>query len=513
MSLESANQIRVRIAPSPTGMMHVGTARTALFNWLFAKKNNGVFILRIEDTDAERSKKEYEDNILQGLEWLGLDYSEGPFRQSERIDIYRKYINKLLELGSAFVCTHTKEELEQEKSEQASKKEAPRHVCDENLKYKSQNPKLQQKVKSEIIRFKNPGGRIKFKDIIRGEIEFDLELLGDFSIAKDENTPLYNLAAAIDDYDMRISHVIRGEDHISNTPKQLAIYQALGWQTPQFAHVPMILGPDKSKLSKRHGATSVIEYKEQGYLPEAMINFMVLLGWSSQSTVGYSKNEEIRKDFNLSKGNLETLFITNDDIIKREDLVEKFSLEAIQKSGAVFDLKKLDWMNGIYIREKTVAELTQLCLPYLRRSYKVSEIEIEDLEKIVALEQSRLKKLSEIGENTQFFFQEKLVYNKELLKWKETSKDELQEILKKLYDIVSDISEENFTKDKLEEAIMPQAEEIGRVGDKIDRGRALWPLRVALTGQKTSPGPFEVAEILGKEKCLRRLAEASVLND
>jgi len=266
--------VRVRIAPSPTGQMHVGTARTALFNWLFAKKSGGIFILRIEDTDKERSEKKYEENIIEGLEWLGLDYQEF-YRQSERVEIYKKYIKGLLESGSAFYCHHTKEELASERKSQAERKEAPRHKCD-----KSQETGDKEQA---IIRFNNLGGKIKFSDLIRGEIEFDAELLGDFSIAKDENTPLYNLAAALDDSDMKISHVIRGEDHISNTPKQILVLQALGLEPPQYAHLPMILGTDKSKLSKRHGATAITEYKEMGYLPDAMFNFLAFIGWSPSS--------------------------------------------------------------------------------------------------------------------------------------------------------------------------------------------------------------------------------------
>jgi glutamyl-tRNA synthetase len=475
--------------------MHIGTARTALFNWLFAKKNNGVFALRVEDTDKDRSRKEYEENIIEGLKWLGLDYQEF-YRQSGRGEIYSNYIKKLLDSGSAFYCNHTKEELEEEKEKQMAKKEAPRHVC----VYKNHttsppaSPPLLSKERggggevNGVIRFANPGGKIKFSDLIRGEIEFDADLFGDFSIAKDQNTPLYNLAAAIDDYEMKISHVIRGEDHISNTPKQLLIYKALGLEPPQYAHLPMILGTDKSKLSKRHGATALTEYREMGYLPDAMFNFLAILGWSPQA------------------GNQE-LGIMNHEIMGREEIVSKFSLEAVQKSGAVFNIEKLDWMNGEYIRKMPLRELTNLCKPYLAKDYKL-RITDDELQEIITLEQPRLKKLSAIGESTAFFFTDTLKYDRELLKWKSMSDEETKETLIKLEELLGGIPEKDYTKEKLEKIIMPKAEEWGSIEGKVDRGRVLWPFRVALTGRKASPGPFEVAAILGKKKCLARVGEA-----
>lgn len=454
--------IRVRIAPSPTGVMHVGTARTALFNWLFAKNppagGNGIFILRIEDTDKERSEKKYEENIVTGLEWLGLDYSEF-YRQSERTEIYQKFIKDLLESGSAFYCYHTNEELEKEKKAQMAKKQAPRHECDHKSEAGGNG----------VIRFANPGGEVKFEDLVRGDIEFNADLLGDFTIAKDENTPLYNLAAAVDDYEMKISHVIRGEDHISNTPKQLLIYQALGLEPPQYAHLAMILGTDKSKLSKRHGATSLLEYRDMGYLPDAMFNFLAFLGWNP----GGEK-----------------------EILSRDDIISKFSLTGVQKSGAVFNIEKLDWMNGEYIRKMPLEELAKLCTPYLPKS------DFDFLKKVVALEQPRIKKLSEIGESTKFFFTDKLEYDPKLLRWKDMGDEELKEILGKLEKLLDEIPEKDYVKEKLEQILMAEANKIG------DRGKLLWPLRVALTGRKASPGPFEVAEIVGKQKCLARVREA-----
>lgn len=440
---------RVRFAPSPTGLFHLGTARTALFNYLFAKRNKGKFILRIEDTDKERSKKEYEEDILAGLDWLGLKYDEGPFYQSRQN--YEKYIRKLLDSGRAFWCEHTKEELEEERKKQIEKKEAPRHLCN-------------RQGKKGIIRF-HCEGKVKFRDLIRGELEFDGGLLGDISIARDEKTPLFLLASVIDDAAMNITHVIRGEDHIPNTPKQILLNQALGFNIPQYAHLPLILGPDKSKLSKRHGAVSLKEYREQGYLPEALINFMALLGWNPG---------------------------TEKEIFSLEELAKNFSLERVHQGGAIFDLKKFDWLNGQYIRKMDLDELTQKCLPYLETK------DADYAKKIVALEQERLKKISEIGESTKFFFEEPN-YQPELLVWKKMTLQEVKANLELLLGKLSKIGD--FETKSLERTIMPLTEKQGV-------GELLWPLRAALSGQKASPGPFEIATVLGKEETLKRVKKA-----
>jgi len=488
-------EIRVRFAPSPTGPLHIGSARTALFNYLFAKQNKGKFILRIEDTDIERSGKKYEKDIIDNLKWLGLNWDEGPYRQSQRTAIYQKYIEKLLDSKQAFWCDHTKEELEKEKKEQIAKKQAPRHICNRK-----------GKAKKGIIRFHCPDKKIFFNDLIRGRLEFDGRLLGDISIAKDEKTPLYNFSVVIDDYEMKMSHIIRGEDHISNTPKQILLGQALDFPQPQFAHLPLILGPDKSKLSKRHGTVSVSWYKEQGYLPEAMINFMVLLGWNPGTTK---------------------------EIFSLKELIKEFSLERVQKGGAIFNLQRLDWLNGHYIRQMDLDNLTKLCLPYLVqdklivpvwgqgskakmyavapdafgvKEYKIVTtkelIDFAYLKKIVALEQERLKKLSEIGESTKFFFLDKLNYPVELLIWKKMTLKQVKNNLDILEKTLSKIAK--FDRKSLEKTLMPLTKKYGS-------GELLWPLRVALTGQKASPSPFEIADILGKEKTLKRIQQAKNL--
>lgn len=476
-------EVRVRIAPSPTGLLHFGVARAALFNYLFAKKNGGKFIVRIEDTDKERSKKKYETSIVEGFKWLGLQWDEGPIRQSERTELYKKYLQKLLKSKKAFWCYHTKEELEKEKAEQMKNGEAPRHVCD----YYDLSEKAGKKfdAKQGIIRFRSSDQKIVFKDLIRGNLEFDGKLLGDFSIAKNEDTPLYNLAVVVDDDEMRISHVMRGEDHISNTPKQIVIYEALGFEQPQFAHFPMVLNTDRSKMSKRHNIVSLIAYKEEGYLPEAMVNFMVLLGWNPG---------------------------TEQEIFSLEELTKVFSLERVHKGGAVFDIKRLEWINGHYIRQMKPDKLTQECVPYLEEAGLIKKdnskiqivatkknVNLDYVQRVVVLEQERLKKLSEIGELTKFFFVDKLDYSAELLIWKKMELKDVKKNLEILKDILFKTKE--FDQKSLERTIMPLTKKHGT-------GELLWPLRVSLTGQKASPGPFEIMGVLGQKETLARVGKA-----
>lgn len=478
------SKIRVRIAPSPTGRLHVGLARAALFNYLFAKRYGGTFILRIEDTDIERSNKQYEKDIFEGLRWLGIESDESPeiggpyapYRQSERIDTYAKYTKQLLDEGNAFYCFHSEKETDEEIKKLIEAKKPALHLCEYRTMGREEAELLTDAKQDYIIRFKTPVGRtVEFHDLVRGKLRMQSGLLGDFSIAKRVDVPLYNFAVVVDDATMQISHVIRGEDHIANTPKQILLNEALGFRQPQFAHLPLILGPDRSKLSKRHGVTSVNDYKEMGYLPEALFNFLALLGWSSEDSR---------------------------EILSRDDLVEQFSLERVQKSGAVFDLIKLDWMNGEYIRQKSASELTKLCMPFLEKAGLVAtesgkrKAERERIEKIITLEQPRLKKLSEIGETVDYFFKEP-EYDKELLRWKKMSDDEIIESI----DISITLLQEHSKKgiDETEKLFLEEAAKRG------DRGKLFWPLRAALTGKKASPGPFEVMEILGIEESIKRL--------
>lgn len=491
---------RVRIAPSPTGPFHIGTARTALFNLLFARKNGGSFVLRIEDTDVERSEKKWEKDIIDSLKWLGIEYDEGPdvdgkegpYRQSERTDIYKKYLEKLLKDEKAYQCFCSQDELEEEKQYLMS--------IGQSAKYSGKCSRLSEKEikknltdkKLFVIRFKISPKKVKFKDLIRGEVEFDGSLIGDIVIAKDINTPLYNFAAVVDDYEMKITHVIRGEDHLSNTPKQILIQKALGFKSPEYAHLPLILGPDRSKLSKRHGDTSVSEYKERGYLPESLVNFMALLGWNPG---------------------------TDREIFSLNSLIKEFSLEKVQKGGAVFNIKRLYYLNGFYIRQRSIEKLTDLCIPYLEKAklikkennehFKIVEtgesITKEQLGDIILLYQERLKEISEITQLIDFFFKDKLKYKKELLGWKEMSNEEIIKSLDNLGKVLSDIKEDDFNKGNLENILMTVASATG------DRGRVLWPMRVALSGKEASAGPFEIAEVLGKEKVLKRIKEAREL--
>ena len=469
-------RVRTRIAPSPTGPLHIGTARSALFNYLFAKQNKGDFILRIEDTDLERSDPRFEKDIIDGLTWLNIEWTKEPYRQSERIEIYTRYLERLFKDGKAFWCPHTKEDLAREKEEQMKRKEAPRHECE----YKYKRSKLLSKLSGGIIRLAAPEKIVEFNDLIRGEIKFDTFLLGDIAIAKDEKTPLYNFAVVIDDFEMEISHVIRGEDHISNTPKQILIQEALGIdQQPYYAHLPLVLGPDRSKLSKRHAAVSVTEYHKAGYLSEAIVNFMALLGWNPG---------------------------TEQEIFSLDELIKKFDLRRVQKGGAIFNINRLNWLNAVYIRKKSPKELANLILEegFLRPD---KEFKKDYIEKVIALEQTRLDKLSEIGERTEYFFTEPK-YPKALLQWQgKQSFEEIQTHLDKIVNLIRDIKSGQFTKERIKTAVWPYAEEKGR-------GNVLWPLRVVLTGQAKSPDPFEIAEILGKEKTLERMQAAiDLLND
>ena len=473
------DKVRVRIAPSPTGFLHIGTARTAFFNWLYAKKSGGEFILRIEDTDLERSNKKYEEDIIEGLKWLGLDWSNKEIiRQSERLDIYEKYLKQLLDSGKAFWCDHSKEELETEQKEQTSKKEAPRHICS----HRSENLD-----KGQVIRLANSISPMKmtetaknqtdsFVDMIRGEIHAVRYLFGDFSLAKDLRTPLYNFAAVIDDIDMEISHVIRGEDHISNTPKQLLIYEALEKTPPIFAHLPLILAPDRSKLSKRHGATSVNEFKKD-YLPEALINFMGFLGYT------YDK-----------------------EILKKEEMAQEFELKKVHKSGAIFDIKKLNWINSQYLKNVDSKRLRDLT-------------GINDIpETALPLITERLEKLSDVS-SFDYFWKEP-EYDKGLLKWKKADLEKSIETLKEVKKIIEDFDFKD--KDELRKLLDELSSRIGdpatilsadhhsekgRDWGGAGRGLVYWPLRVALTGKDKSPDPVDIAFVLGKDSVIKKVGK------
>lgn len=453
--------VRVRFAPSPTGPFSIGNARTALFNWLFAKREKGKFLLRIEDTDRERSKKKYEKEILTGLKWLGLNWDEKIIRQSERTEIYKKNLKNLLNDGRAYYCFCPPEQLEAERQSQLAEGLAPRYSgrC-RNISYGEAKKRIERE--KAVIRFKMPETNLNVDDLIRGRIVFKTALIGDIVIAKTLEKPLYNFAVVIDDADMEITHIIRGEDHLPNTPKQIMIQQALGLKPVRYAHLPLILGPDRKKLSKRYLDRSLLDYKKDGYLAEAVLNFLVLLGWHP---------------------------LQDREVIKTEEMIMEFGLERVQKSGAIFNPEKLDWLNAQYIKHLENQKLLTELKPFLPKTWlKKGE---SFLLKLVELEKERLKKLSDFQNLAEFFF--KLPdYQPDLLIWRGISKDNILKNLETL---------EKMIRGGLEDKIMTLAEKIGR-------GPVLWPLRVALSGQKASPGPMEIMEILGRKETLRRIAIA-----
>ena len=498
------NQTIVRFAPSPTGTLHIGTARTALFNYIFAKSQKGKFILRIEDTDSERSEPKYEKEIISCLKWLGIEWDEF-YRQSQRFDIYKKYLKKLLDSKKAYYCFCSKQEIEAQKQERISVGKLYQYSGKCRNLSESEISKNLKNNKPFTIRFKTPvNTKIAFDDLARKKIEFSSDLIDDFIISKGLDNPLYNFTAVVDDYEMRITHIIRGEDHISNTPKQILLQRAFGFALPQYAHLPLILGENREKLSKRHCAVSVEEYRKMGYLPEALINFMMFLGWNPG---------------------------TEKEIFNINSLIKEFSLEKIQKAGAMFNIRRLNFLNSVYIREKSLDKLTELCVPYFIQTGLISPTgeggeEIGDwenmpaemmfyisaetkeklsfnyLKQIIAVYQERLKFLSEISELCDYFFKSKLEYDRGLLNWKNMSDAELRQTLDKLENILSEIDAKDYKKENLEKILITEANGIG------DRGKLLWPLRALLSGKKASASPFEIAEILGKEKTLIRVKEA-----
>lgn len=462
-------EIRVRLAPSPTGPLHLGTARTALFNWFFAKNQGGKFILRIEDTDAERSEKKYEKDIIYGLKWLGLDWDEELYRQSERKNIYKKYLKKLFDENKAYYCFCSREELESDRQAMLAQGLPPKYSgkC-RNLSPEEAKKRL--KNETAVIRFKAPETEVEFNDIIRGKVKFNSALTGDIVIAKNLESPLFNFAVVVDDFEMEISHIIRGEDHISNTPKQILIQKALGFEEPKYAHLPLILAPDRSKLSKRYLETSVFDYKNQGYLAEALVNFLALLGW-------HPEDER--------------------EILSRKELIKEFNLRRVQKSGAVFNLEKLDWLNSQYINQSNPTDLAKSLKEFIPPEWSEDK---KFLIKIISVEKERMRKLIDFQELTDFFFQLP-DYNAQLLSWQNMSKEKALTNLELLLGTLKEMSEDNFFKTELENKIMPLAEVWGR-------GELLWPLRVALSGKQASPGPFEIMGILGKEESLKRIRTA-----
>jgi len=470
--------IKTRIAPSPTGNLHIGTARTALFNYLYAKNQQGKFVIRIEDTDIARSTKESEQDIIGGLEWLGLIPDEGvsskgelgelgPYRQSQRADTYRPYLEALLATGDAYWCNLTNLELDELKTK--AEQEQRQFVLRSPYRDQKQEP-----TEKSVLRFKVPDTKIIFEDKIKGKIEFDNSLLGDFVIAKSLDYPLYNFVVVIDDELMEITHIIRGDDHIANTPKQILINQALGFKPKQFAHLPLILAPDKSKMSKRFGATSIREYREQGYLPEAMINFLALLGWNEGNDREYYTLGEI---------------------------IAKFSLKRVQKSGAIFNMQKLDSINAHYIKQLSQEKQLELGREYLvKNGFDINQWTDNQLNQIIKLEIQRIKKFADIGREIDFFWRQP-EYNTQILAYKSMQ----------TADIITSLEWSQKLLYNIEDTDLQNIEHIIKTAIQVDNkqmGEILWPLRVSLSGREKSPSPFEIIAILGKDESILRIKSA-----
>lgn len=482
-----SEKVRVRFAPSPTGSLHVGGARTALFNFLFARHNKGTFVLRIEDTDVERSTEESTQQILRSLKWLGLNWDEGPekegeygpYYQSLRLELYEKAAKKLLEEGKAYYCYCTPEELDRKRKAAQKEGKPPRYDGKCRNLTDEQREKLEEEGRKPTIRLKVPQeGSTVVDDIIRGRVVFENSVLDDFIIVKSDGMPTYNFACVVDDNAMKLTHIVRAEEHLSNTPKQILMYEALGFDVPKFAHVPMILAPDRSKLSKRHGATSVEEFKEKGYLPEAMVNYLMLLGWSPKD------NEEI---FDLSKA------------------IEEFTLDRVNKTGAVFDLKKLTWINGHYIRDLDLDYVTQQLIPFMVKKGIIDEREKDEkfdyIKELVKVSRDRAKTLDELADQLAFFFQDITEYEEKGVK-KHFTKDDAVELLENGANVLEGLEE--FDHDSTEKAFRKLTSDMGKKA-----ARLIHPTRLAISGRTVGPGLFDIIVLLGKEKTVRRMRKAA----
>lgn len=469
--------VRVRFAPSPTGYPHLGNIRTALFNWLFARHNNGSFILRIEDTDVARRVEGAIDTILDSLRWLGLDWDEGPYFQSERLEMYREAADQLVREELAYLCYCSPQRLEAMRQEQTKRKQPPGY--DRHCRHLTREQKagLEASGVPPVVRFKSPlEGQTSFHDLIRGEIVFENSTLDDFVLLKSDGYPTYHLANIVDDHSMAISHILRADEWLSSTPRHVLLYQALGWQPPQFAHLPMILGTDRSKLSKRHGATAINEYRDQGYLPEAMINFLALLGWSLDDKT---------------------------ELLSREEIIKHFSLERVSKTAAVFNRDKLDWMNGVYLRNLSLEDYSERAISFLERDLP-SEVErpldTDYIRQIMPLIQERAKTLAEVPQLSEFFFVDKLEYDAGLL----LGKLESGQVVKILQAAITRVEKlGNWDAASLEAVLRPMAEELN-----LKTGVFFGLLRVATTGRTAAPPLFQTMEVLGKERCRKRLKTA-----
>lgn len=456
--------VRLRFAPSPTGFLHVGGARSALFNYLYAQRFGGKFILRIEDTDTERNKPEFEKEILESMQWLGLSWDEGPFYQSQRFDLYRGYVQKLIDAGKAYRCDCTAEELEAMR--ELATKEGRKPMYDRRNRERNVSPD-----KPHVVRFKTPlDGSVVIDDLIKGRVEYANVEMDDFVILRTNNTPIYNLTVVVDDIDMKITHVIRGEEHLNNTPKQMLIMEALGWTPPRYAHVPLILAPDKTKLSKRHGAVAVTNYREEGYLPEAMVSYLARLGWSHG----------------------------DQELFTQDEMKKLFDLDGCGKSGSVFDRSKLDWVNAQFLKKKTALEL-------VNEIQKVYGVDLSPVlatpagAKLFTALTERAVRLGDLLAGTQFLLDKELIFDVPSVET--VLKPAKPEAMPALRELLSALSESDWTAEKISPLFKEAAAKIG--GKMPDVAK---PARVLLTGHANSPDIGLVTEALGKARTLQRLA-------
>ncbi len=469
---------RLRFAPSPTGDLHVGGARAALFNWLYARNTGGQFLLRIEDTDAERSTDEALQSILDSIQWLGLDWDEEPVRQSRRGDLYRAAVAKLLERCAAYPCYCTKEELEAERENARIEK------LDYHYSGKCQNLTADDIAKNNAagipftVRFRVPEGETTFEDMVHETKTFQNRVIGDFIIARADGSPVYLLGVAVDDADMGITLVMRGDDHVSNTPKQIMIMEALGYERPRFAHLPQVLGEDKKKLSKRHGAASVMEYKNMGFYPEAVVNFLALLGWNPGDD---------REKMSI------------------DELIEAFSIENISKKSGVFDLKKLEWLNGMFLRERSNEELFEDVAPLYVECGYVAEEELESqrdyIMNVIELLKVRCRLITDFEEQGVYFFRDPETYDEKGVR-KIFMKEGALEIIETLADVFDGM--DSFGEEELEDAVRSLADEMS-----VGGGKLIHPTRLAVSGTTGGPGLFEMLAVIGKDRVVARMCRAA----
>jgi len=481
--------VRVRYAPSPTGEPHVGNIRAALFNWLLARHEGGTFILRIEDTDQARIVHGALEAIFASLRWLGLDWDEGPevdgphapYFQSQRLEHYHQASEQLIAADNAYRCYCSPQRLEEVRAEQMRYKMPPKYDRRCRKLSPGERRELEAQGIAPVVRFKTPlSGRTTFHDLVRGDVTFENDTLDDFVLLKSDGFPTYHLANVVDDHLMGITHVLRGDEWVSSTPRHVLMYQAFDWQPPVFAHLPMILGPDRAKLSKRHGDTSILQYRDKGFLPDALFNFLGLLGWSLDDKT---------------------------ELISRQDFVRHFSLERIVKNPAIFNIEKLTWMNGVYIRELGLDELTDHLLPFLEEHLPADiarPIDRPYLRRIVPLVQERIKRLDEASDLTEFFFREgELTYPIEQLLGKRFA-DQPQQATEALAAARERIAAlDRWDEEALESAIRPLAEELG-----LKTGELFGAIRVAVTGRTAAPPLFQTMAVLGRERCLERTGAA-----